>query len=224
MPPCARPVRRQVSRSSWGRYCTETGTGLFTWMDRTPARLSLHVNKPVPVSAMIILYGHPESGHTYKVALTLQLAGLPFEYRWVDVFKPLEQRAADFQAASRHGEIPVLVDDGEPLVQSNAILLHLAEKYRTLGGENARRLELAREWLFWEANRIGFSLPNLRHVLRFDETPAPGELLDWLRSRLGLDLRRLDRELTTEQWLLGTGPSVVDVACFAYLCYDDISL
>lgn len=173
---------------------------------------------------MIILYGHPESGHTYKVALTLQLAGLAFEYRWVDVFKPLEQRAADFQAASRHGEIPVLVDDGEPLVQSNAILLHLAERHRTLGGENARRLELAREWLFWEANRIGFSLPNLRHVLRFDELPASGELLDWLRSRLGLDLRRLDRELTTEQWLLGAAPSVVDVACFAYLCYDDISL
>jgi len=142
----------------------------------------------------------------------------------VDVFKPLEQRSADFQAVSRHGEIPVLVDDGEPLVQSNAILLHLAEKYRTLGGENARRLELSREWLFWEANRIGFSLPNLRHVLRFDAAPAPSELLGWLRSRLGLDLRRLDRELTTEHWLIGAGPSVVDVACFAYLCYDDIGL
>jgi len=37
---------------------------------------------------MVILYGHPESGHTYKVALTLALAGIPFEYRWVDVFKP----------------------------------------------------------------------------------------------------------------------------------------
>ena len=174
---------------------------------------------------MIILYGHPESGHTYKVALTLELAGLAFKYRWVDVFKPREQRSADFQAASRHGEIPVLVDDGEPLVQSNAILLHLAGKHRTLGGENARRLELAREWLFWEANRIGFSLPNLRHVLRFDEAPAPRELLDWLRSRLGLDLRRLDAELhyrAMADWV--PAPSVVDVACFAYLCYDDIKL
>ena len=45
---------------------------------------------------MAILYGHPESGHTYKVALALELAGVPFEYRWVDVFKPREQRAADF--------------------------------------------------------------------------------------------------------------------------------
>jgi glutathione S-transferase len=83
---------------------------------------------------MIILYGHPESGHTYKVALTLALAGIPHEYRWVDVFRALEQRSAEFQAASRYGEIPVLVDtiyQGQP----NAILLHLAERHRTLGGE-----------------------------------------------------------------------------------------
>src|SRR5262245_38340687 len=173
---------------------------------------------------MTILYGHPESGHTYKVALTLELAGIRYEYRWVDVFAPRGQRAADFQAASRHGEIPVLVDDGVPLVQSDAILLHLAGKHRVLGGENPQRLTQAREWLFWEANRIGFSLPNLRHHLRFDDTPAPRELLDWLRARLQADLQRLEQELTTTLWLIGAGPSVVDVACFAYLCYDDIGL
>ncbi len=32
---------------------------------------------------MIILYGHPESGHTYKVAMSLALLGKPFQYRWV---------------------------------------------------------------------------------------------------------------------------------------------
>ena len=173
---------------------------------------------------MVILYGHPESGHTYKVALTLELAGVRYDYRWVDVFKPREQRSADFQAASRHGEIPVLVDDGERLVQSNAILLHLVEKHRTLGGENAHRLAQSREWLFWEANRIGFSLPNLRHHLRFDEAPAPRELLDWLRARLQMDLHRLETQFATSNWLIGSSPSIVDIACFAYLCYDDIEL
>lgn len=173
---------------------------------------------------MAILYGHPESGHTYKVALALELAGIPFEYRWVDVFKPREQRPADFQAASRHGEIPVLVD-GVPLVQSNAILLHLADKHRTLGGESPATLALAREWLFWEANRIGISLPNLRHYLRFEDSSAPpAGVLDWLRGRLQSDLQRLEKELTGNPWLLGGAPSVADVACFAYLCYDDIGL
>jgi len=118
---------------------------------------------------MVILYGHPESGHTYKVALTLALAGIPFDYRWVDVFRPREQRSADFQAASR-------------------------------------------------------SLPKLRHCLRFDESAASPTLLDWLRGRLQLDLQRLEQELSASQWLLSAGPSIVDVACFAYLFYDDIGL
>lgn len=173
---------------------------------------------------MAILYGHPESGHTYKVALALELAGIPFEYRWVDVFGPREQRPVDFRAASRHGEIPVLVD-GAPLVQSNAILLHLADKHRVLGGESPAMLGLAREWLFWEANRIGISLPNLRHYLRFDDSPAPpAGVFDWLRGRLQSDLQRLDKELSGSPWLLGAAPSVADIACFAYLCYDDIGL
>jgi glutathione S-transferase len=166
---------------------------------------------------MAILYGHPESGHTYKVALALELAGIPFEYRWVDVFKPREQRPADFQAASRHGEIPVLVD-GVPLVQSNAILLHLADKHRVLGGESPATVALAREWLFWEANRIGISLPNLRHYLRFDDSAPPAGVLDWLRGRLQSDLQRLEKELSDSPWLLGAAPSVADIACFALLC------
>lgn len=173
---------------------------------------------------MVILYGHPESGHTYKVALTLELAGIQYDYRWVDVFKPRDQRSADFQAASRHGEIPVLVDEGEPLVQSNAILLHLAQKHQTLGGENAHRLVQAREWLFWEANRIGFSLPNLRHHLRFGDATASRELLDWLRGRLKLDLQSLEQQIASSRWMIGMAPSIVDIACFAYLCYDDIRL
>jgi glutathione S-transferase len=172
----------------------------------------------------VILYGHPESGHTYKVALALTLAGIEFEYRWVDVFAPRDRRPADFRAASRYGEIPVLVDAGEPFAQSNAILLHIASRHSVLGGENGLRLEQAREWLFWEANRIGLSLPNLRHYLKFSDLPASQDLLDWLRARMLLDLQRLESEFATTQWLVGFGPSIVDIACFAYLHYDDIRL
>jgi glutathione S-transferase len=109
---------------------------------------------------MVILYGHPESGHTYKVALTLELAGIPFEYRWVDVFKPGDQRGAEFQAASRYGEIPVLVDDGQPMVQSDAILLHLANEHRTPGGENAASLAQAGV-LDWLRGRMQLDLQRL---------------------------------------------------------------
>src|SRR4051812_4627791 len=111
-----------------------------------------------------ILFGHHESGHSYKVRLALTLMGIDHEYRYVDVMKPREARRKDFRAFSPYGEIPVLVTNGETLAQSDAILLHLARKTGRFGGED---LDLTAQWLFREANRIGISLPNLRWEWHF---------------------------------------------------------
>jgi glutathione S-transferase len=165
-----------------------------------------------------LLYGHHESGHSFKVALALSLAGIQFHFRWVDLSIPPEQRPAEVRAVSKFNEVPVLVDDSLPLVQSNAILLHLARKHRCLGGETEDRHALSREWLFWEANRIGFSLANLRHLVYFEGCSA-GPVVDWLRSRLMEDLGRLSAKLTAESFLLGDTVSVADVSCCAYLVF-----
>jgi len=165
-----------------------------------------------------VLYGHHESGHSFKVALALSLAGIRYDFRWVDLSTPPERRPAEVRAVSKFGEVPVLVDDGVPLVQSNAILLHLARKHRCLGGETEARHALSREWLFWEANRVGFSLANLRHLVYFDGC-SEGPVVDWLRSRLVQDLARLDAELAAGPFLLGDAISVADVSCCAYLTF-----
>ena len=172
----------------------------------------------------MILYGHPESGHTYKVALSLKLIAQAFDYRWVDVFAPRDQRDPEVQRVSRFGEIPVLVDDGINYVQSNAILLHIAGKYGRLGGETPERLAQVRERLFWEANRVGISLPNLRHCLRFAAGSVPAGVLEWLRGRMEADFAALDRDLTRQQFLLGAEVTVADISCVAYLLYEDIGL
>ena len=72
----------------------------------------------------LILYGNRESGHSYKVRLMLALTQTPHEYRPIDIEQPREQRPEEFRQASKYGEVPVLVDRGQPYVQSNAILLH----------------------------------------------------------------------------------------------------
>jgi len=172
----------------------------------------------------MILYGHPESGHTYKVALSLVLMGQPFVYRWVDVFAARGARDPEFQRVSRYGEIPVLVDEGSAYAQSNAILLHIAGKYARLGGESTARLARVRERLFWEANRIGISLPNLRHYLRFAPATAPEGALEWLRARMLADFEALDNELVQQPFLLGAELTVADLACGAYLLYEDAGL
>jgi glutathione S-transferase len=77
--------------------------------------------------------------------------------------------------------------------------------------------------LFWEANRIGLSLPNYRHYRLFATEPASPPVMDWLYARVEQDLARLEQELTASVWLLGT-PSIVDLACAAYLLYDDAGI
>ena len=168
----------------------------------------------------LILYGARESGHSYKVRLTLTLMHVPHEYRCVDINLSHEQRPAEFRAVSRFGEVPVLVDREQVYVQSDAILLHLAQREHKFYGRDAIDHDQVREWLFWEANRIGISVPNLRFARRWLPDTKP-EVLDWLRARALADLGRMNAEFSQRKFLLGDFPTVADLACCGYLYWLD---
>jgi len=168
----------------------------------------------------LILYGNRESGHSYKAKLMLALTQTPHEYRPVDISLPRERRPDDFRAVSKFGEIPVLVDRSQAYVQSDAILLHLAQRTAKFYGRDAVDHDQVREWLFWEANRIGFSVPNLRFALRWVPETKP-EVLDWLRARALADLNRMNNDFADRKFLLGEIPTVADIACCAYLFWPD---
>ena len=168
----------------------------------------------------LILYGNRESGHSYKVRLALTLMHVPHEYHRIDINLPHEQRPAEFRAVSRFGEVPVLVDRGQVYVQSDAILLHLAQQEHKFYGRDAIDHDQVREWLFWEANRIGISIPNLRFALRWLPHTKP-EVLDWLRTRALADLGRMNDEFSQRKFLLGDFPTVADLACCGYLYWLD---
>lgn len=167
----------------------------------------------------LVLYGNRESGHSYKVKLALALLGLEHDYRPVDLNLERGDRPLAFQDVSRFGEVPVLVVDGRPLVQSNAILMHLTRMTGRLGGEGD--FDRIAEWLFWEANRIGFSIPNLRFARSFQSDADKG-VIAWLEARARADLDRLDEEFRSkERFLLGPAISVADIACCAYLFWPE---
>ena len=170
------------------------------------------------MSSLPILYGSRESGHAYKVKLALSVLGIAHEYRAVDLRQPHDERSPDFRAVSPYGEVPVLVDAGVTLAQSNAILIHVARQTRRLGGDG--NLDEVTQWLFWEANRIGFSVPNLRHSLVFADNTSE-IVVEWLRARALKDLGSLDEQLATRSFLLGSELTVADIACCAYLFWPD---
>lgn len=163
---------------------------------------------------MYQLYGGTNSGHSFKVRSFLLLAGIPHAYRWIDLQAPRAARPAAFLAASKFGEVPVLVDGDIARCQSNAILAHLAQRHAQFDGAPGERSAVL-EWLAWEANRIGFSVPNLRYALRW--SPQPPAVLDYLRQRALADLAVLDQALAAGGFLLPSGPTIADLSCSAYL-------
>jgi glutathione S-transferase len=160
------------------------------------------------------LFGSTDSGHSFKAKLCLQLSGVKHTYEWIDLSTPRSSRPAHFQAASKFGEVPVLVDSGRSICQSNAILLYLARSTGKFAGTTEEQPHIL-EWLFWEANRIGFSIPNLRYSMRWGKEPP--EVFHYLRSRAISDLNTLDVTLGTTEYLLPSGPTIADISCSAYL-------
>jgi glutathione S-transferase len=170
----------------------------------------LHAN----VRTQMLLYGSTNSGHSFKVRSFLLLAGLAHEYCWIDLNKPRAERPPEFVAASKFGEVPVLVDEGRTLCQSNAILIYLAQKLQFLTGRPTE-WQAVLEWLSWETNRVGFSVPNLRFALLWAKQPP--EVLTYLRARAEADLNTLDAFLSTSEYLVPSGLTVADLSCSAYL-------
>jgi len=168
------------------------------------------------------LFGHPESGHSYKVKLMLEVAQIAHDYQVVDIALPHLARPQPFRSLSKFGEVPVLLHQGQVYVQSNAILLFLAEQTGRFGGESAERLARAREWLFWEANRLGLSLPHLRFARCFDAQAYPQGSLVWFERRYDADIERLAHELRDgRRFVLDDEPSIADFSLCGYLYWFD---
>ncbi|MFN7397861.1 MAG: glutathione S-transferase family protein [Sandaracinobacter sp.] len=167
--------------------------------------------------AELLLYGHPDSGHACKVALALSLAGLPHRTQWVDMWAPAATRPAEFLANSPFAEVPLLMVDGRPYVQSGAILLEIATRFQCLGGETADGLQRARELLMWEANRIGMCLPQLKEARRVKGEGYPPGAIEWLTGRWMVDRQRFGKWLGGAPFFHGDRPGIGDCAILGYV-------
>ena len=68
------------------------------------------------------LYGHPFSSYTWKVLIPLYADGREFEFRQVP---ENEENYAELKRIWPFGRFPLLVDNGEPVIESTPIIEHL---------------------------------------------------------------------------------------------------
>jgi glutathione S-transferase len=163
----------------------------------------------------MLLYDSAVSGNCYKVRLLLAMQGVEYARREVDVVdrSGREELLGGLNPAQR---VPTLVlDDGEPLAESNAILCYLAEGTPLLGGD---RLERARilQWLFFEQYSHEPYIAVVRFWVCFADDP-PGEAEIDARRRGGYTaLDAMERHLASRAFLVGERFTIADIALFAY--------
>jgi len=162
----------------------------------------------------VLLYDHPDSGNCYKVRLLCSHLGLPLERRELDVVDRTNRPEVigHLNPALR---VPVLVlDDGRPLVESNAIIGYLAEGTEYVSEdpyERARTLG----WQFFEQYEIEPNIAVARFWALFG-IEASDEQRRLKHEGGHKALSALERGLADRSWLAGGRYSIADISLYAY--------
>jgi glutathione S-transferase len=155
------------------------------------------------------------SGNCYKARLFLALLGREVELQQTDLPGGAQKRA-EFLALNPRGQVPVLVDEGRPIYDSQAILVYLAQRYADPSWYPQDALSQARiaSWLSFAANEVakGPGQARLHRLFRM-----PGDLPQ-AQQRAVQVLELVDAHLARHTWLAeGAAPSIADLAVYPYI-------
>jgi glutathione S-transferase len=161
-----------------------------------------------------------ESGNSYKVALMLELCGLPWEAVWVDFFHG-ETRTPDYRAKfNEMGEVPVLEHAGQRLSQSGVILDYLAGVTGQFGATNEDERREIWRWILFDNHKFTASLATLRYLVQFAKT-GETPVTEFLRARIINAMKIVDHHLEDKPFVTGQRATIADLSMVGYLYYGD---
>jgi glutathione S-transferase len=164
----------------------------------------------------VILYNSPISGNCYKVRLLLAHLGIPYEMRDVDVVDRSDPRE-QLRGLSPTRRVPTLVlDDGRPLAESNAILWYFGDGTLFVPADAYERAKVL-QWLFFEQYDHEPAVAVARFLRTYSGKPDVWESRRaHLMSRGSKALDALEAALVDGRWLVGDRMTIADIALFAY--------
>lgn len=183
---------------------------------------------PRYIVPMLTIYSTPVSANGRKVLALIHQLGISAEVREVDVYAGQGQ-AAEYKSLNPFGKVPTLVEDDFVLLESNAILIYLAEVHGAcrLSSSNAQTRAQICQWLFWESAHwqpawTRVMTPLAGHKLRPDLFDAPTAPPDWQHAELVPLLYYLEEQLDSRRWLVGDGLTIADLSVAAMMTYARI--
>jgi glutathione S-transferase len=163
----------------------------------------------------LILYDSPISGNCYKVRLLLAHLGVEYERREVDVVNRTDRGFLDDLNPAKR--VPTLIlDDGRPLAESNAILWFFGEGTPFVPSDRYERAQVL-QWMFFEQYDHEPAIAVARFLKTYSGRPdLYAARKDELTRRGEKALGAMERHLDGRDWLVGDGMTIADIALYAY--------
>jgi glutathione S-transferase len=164
----------------------------------------------------VLLYDSAVSGNCYKVRLLLAYLGITYETVEVSVVDRSNrgELLGDLNPGLR---VPTLVlDDGRPLAESNAILWYFGDGTRYVPDDPYERAQTL-QWLFFEQYSHEPYIAVARFWLVYSGTPERSR--DELRAKMHGGYAALDameRHLDGRDFLVADRFTIADIALYAY--------
>lgn len=170
----------------------------------------------------IVLYYAPDNA-SLIVRLLLEELGLPYETVLVDR-SVNAQKSTEYRRLNPAGQIPVCIIDGEPVFETAAILLSLADRHDrfSINVSDALRPPFLK-WLFFLSNSLHVDLRQRFYPEKYtgDDEPA-------LRAFSEITLQRLIERFgifdslycrSSDPYVFGVEPTIIDMylsVCFRW--------
>jgi glutathione S-transferase len=168
---------------------------------------------------MMTLFGNVESGNVHKVQMLLHR--LEISFRRVDVSQPKgEPRRAEYLKINPIGKVPsLMLEDGDIITESGAILYYLAQGSKLWPGDRRAQTEVLR-WMFFEQYSHEPALAVMRYLIHFAEGPQRNkERLEELRPKAERALGAMEHQLKMWKYVAAETITIADFALYPYTAW-----
>jgi glutathione S-transferase len=163
----------------------------------------------------IELYWGSGSPFAWRVMLTLEVKGLPYQSKLLE-FSKGENKTPDYLRLNPRGKVPTLKDGGFVLSESLAIMAYLDRKYPNppLFGATAEETGLIWRTLAECESYIVSVGDKVVRPIFFGKGLEKVEEIQQAAQALRQELKTMDERLTGASWLVGDKISAADIGVF----------
>ncbi|XP_004499348.1 glutathione S-transferase zeta class isoform X2 [Cicer arietinum] len=156
----------------------------------------------------LILYSYWRSSCSFRLRIALNVKGLEYEYKAVNLLKG-EQSHPEFLQLNPIGFVPVLVDGPAVIFDSFAIIMYLEDKYPQ---HPLLPTDIHKRAINFQAASIVSSsiqpLHNLNLLKYIEEKVGPDEKLPWVQSVIRKGFTALEKLLKEHSGRYATGDEI----------------